>query len=179
MVSIENKSGAKKLVDHLIEAHGKRRIVYLKGPQGHEDSLWRERGYRLSLENHNIEFDPDLVAYGGFNGELAYSTIQQMIRNQIKMDAIFAGDDDAATGVYRALKESLRCIPDDIAVAGFDDVAFSRYISPTLTTIRAPIEEVGVAAVQLLLKCIQNIECEPTILLPTELIIRESCGCKH
>src|SRR4030095_16756069 len=61
VIAIENKDGAATLVNHLIEIHSRRRIVFLRGPEGHEDSVWRERGYREALELHGIKFDPEII----------------------------------------------------------------------------------------------------------------------
>jgi LacI family transcriptional regulator len=177
IVTVENKNGAQKLVSHLIEVHGKRRIVFLQGPAAHEDSGWRERGYRLALETHDIPFAPELLAFGGFAEQIAYHTIEQMIRDGVNFDAVFAGDDDSATGVISALKQAGRSIPQDVAVVGFDDVPFSRFLTPPLTTVRAPIEQVGREAVRQLVYCIRGESCEPEVLFPTELVIRQSCGC--
>ncbi|MBK7319219.1 LacI family DNA-binding transcriptional regulator [Candidatus Villigracilis affinis] len=177
VITIENKDGAEMLVSHLIEKHGRRRIVYMQGPEGHEDSQWRERGYREALEKHNIPFDPSLVVKGEFDEEQASSTMQQMIADGIEFDAVFAGDDDAAMGVYRALKLTSRIIPDDVAVVGFDDIQFARYISPALTTIRAPIEEVGREAVRQLIHLLNGQQAQSLVLMRTELVIRRSCGC--
>jgi DNA-binding LacI/PurR family transcriptional regulator len=177
MVSVENKTGAEMLIDHLVEVHGKRRIVFLQGPPSHEDSLWRERGYRLSLQNHGIHLDPGLIGYGGFEDKAAAKTIQHMLSTGLAFDAVFAGDDDAAVGVLSSLLAAGRNVPEEIAVVGFDDVAFSRYLNPPLTTVRAPIEQVGREAVRLLVKRIQKQTCESEVLLPTELVVRESCGC--
>ena len=179
VVTIENKDGAEVLVSHLIEEHGRRRIVYMRGPAEHEDSQWRERGYREALEKHNLPFAPELVVMGGFEEEMAFASIQKMIQDGIQFDAVFAGDDDTAIGVYRALKASKRLIPDDVAVVGFDDVQFSRYISPALTTVRAPIEEVGREAVRQLKSLMDDGQAESLVLMRTELVIRESCGCKN
>jgi DNA-binding LacI/PurR family transcriptional regulator len=177
-ITIENKDGAAMLVDHLIEAHDRRRIVYLQGPPGHEDSDWRERGYREALAAHNLPFDPGLILQGGFDEDVAFVTVQQMLLDGLDCDAIFAGDDDAAIGAIRALKNAGRIIPHDVAVVGFDDVPFARYLSPALTTIRAPIEEVGREAVRQL-KCLMDGEqAQALTLLRTELVIRESCGCE-
>jgi LacI family transcriptional regulator len=176
-IAIENKDGAAMLVNHLIEVHGRRRIVFLQGPAGHEDSAWRERGYREALEAHDIQFDPELIASGGFDEEEAFTTIQQMLRDKIEFDAIFAGDDDSAIGAMRALKLAGRVIPDDIAVVGFDDVPFARYLSPALTTVRAPIEAIGREAVRQLVRLMNGEQAEALTLMPTELVIRESCGC--
>jgi DNA-binding LacI/PurR family transcriptional regulator len=178
VITIENKNGAEMLVSHLIEKHGRRRIVYMQGPEGHEDSQWRERGYREALKKHKIRFDPKLVNVGGFDEERAYISMQQMLMDGIEFDAVFAGDDDAAIGVYHALKMAGRKIPKDVSVVGFDDVQFARYLSPALTTIRAPIEDVGRESVRQLVKLLNGQPTQPLTLMPTELIIRESCGCE-
>jgi LacI family transcriptional regulator len=178
MVTVENRSGAEMLVSHLIEKHGRRRIAFLQGPEGHVDSLWRERGYRAALESHNITFTASLVGYGGFDETTAGETIQNWLLDGLDFDAVFAGDDDSALGVIAALKQARIQVPRDVAVVGFDDVPLARFMSPPLTTIRAPIEEVGREAVGLLVKCIQHKHWEPIRLLPTELVVRQSCGCK-
>ena len=178
VITIENKDGAVILINHLIEIHDRRRIVFLQGPTGHEDSHWRERGYREALEAHNIPFDSALIASGGFDDEEAFTSMQQMLSDGIDFDAVFAGDDDAAAGVFRALKLAGRLVPQDVAVVGFDDVPFARYLSPALTTVRAPIEEVGREAVRQLFKLMNGEQAQALTLMRTELIIRESCGCK-
>lgn len=176
-VTVENRSGAERLVSHLVSAHGRRRIVYLQGPEGHEDSLWRERGYRAALDAHGIPFAPELVAYGGFDEEEAAHAVEAMLLDGLEFDAVFAGDDDAAVGVIAALQQAGRAVPADVAVVGFDDVPFARFIHPPLTTVRAPIEQVGREAVRLLISSIQKRPCENRVLLPTELVFRQSCGC--
>jgi DNA-binding LacI/PurR family transcriptional regulator len=179
VVTIENKSGAQKLVDHLIEAHNCRRIVFLQGPEGHEDSEWRERGYLESLETHGIPFDESLVASGEFDETVAAAAIGQLLTAQrgVDFDAVFCGDDDAAIGVYTALQRAGRLIPDDVAVAGFDDVPLARFLTPPLTTVRAPTEQVGNDAVRQLIRLMRGERAESRILLPTEMVIRKSCGC--
>ncbi len=177
IVTVENKSGAEMLINHLIETHGRRRIVYLQGPESHEDSFWRERGYRESLEAHGIPFEAEFVAYGGFDEREAFTTIENMLIDGLDFDAVFTGDDDAAVGAILALQQAGRSVPNDVAVVGFDDLPFSRFIQPPLTTVRVPIEQVGRQAVQQLVSYIHNHKYEQEILLPTELVIRQSCGC--
>src|SRR4029453_19058349 len=96
----------------------------------------------------------------------------------LAFDAVFAGDDDAATGAIRALRLAGRIVPQDVAVVGFDDVPFARYLSPALTTVRAPIEEIGREAVWQLARLMQGAPAQPLTLMRTELVIRESCGCQ-
>ncbi len=178
-ITIENKDGATMLINHLIEIHDRRRIVFLQGPEGHEDSVWRERGYRDALEAHNIHFDPELIALGNFDEEDAFTAIQQILLDGIKFDAIFAGDDDSAIGAIRALKMAGRLVPQDVSVVGFDDVPFARYLSPALTTVRAPIEAIGREAVRKLVQLMNGHQVDGLTLMQTELVIRESCGCQQ
>jgi LacI family transcriptional regulator len=177
-VTIENKASARQLVDHLIEVHGRRRIAFLAGPKGHEDSYWREKGYRESLAGHNIPCDPTLVAVGGFNESIARAAVEKWLQEGVVMDAIFTGDDDSATGALVALTQAGKRVPEDVALVGFDDIDLARYLNPPLTTVRAPVEQVGYEAVRQLVQLIRTGEAEPLILLPTQLVIRQSCGCK-
>jgi LacI family transcriptional regulator len=178
MVTVENKSGAQKLVEHLIELHHCRRIAFLQGPDGHADSVWRERGYREALRNHRIPFDPTLVGKGEFNHDSARAAVQAWLLDGIEFDAIFAGDDEAASGAMQALLEYGKRIPDDLAVVGFDDISFSKYLNPPLTTVRAPTERVGSESVRQLVSLIRKGHAEAEVLLPTEMVIRRSCGCE-
>ena len=178
MVTVENLAGSRALVEHLIGAHARRRIVFLRGPAGQPDSVWRERGYRQALQNHHIPFDSRLVAAGDFDDETGRSAILGLLKSQVCFDAVFAGDDEPASGVLQALSESGLRVPHDVSVVGFDDVYFARYINPPLTTVRAPTEQVGLEAVHVLLKLIRREAAPAELILPTALVIRQSCGCK-
>ena len=176
-VTIENKHSAQMMVDHLIEVHGYRRIAFLAGQEGHEDSHWREMGYRESLASHDIPFNPGFIAVGGFNRETAQAATESWLKEGLEFDAIFAGDDDSAIGVLAALSRAGKRVPEDVAVVGFDDIALSRYLTPPLTTVRAPTEQVGREAIKQLVQLIRGESVEPLVLLSSELVIRQSCGC--
>lgn len=176
-VAIENIVGTRQLIDHLIEVHHRRRIVFLRGPERHEDSTWREQGYSESLRAHNIQIDTDLISQGSFNHRKAHHSMNQIIQSGIPFDAVFSGDDDAAMGVLLALREAGLRVPEDVSVVGFDDQSFSSTLVPPLTTVHAPIQEVGLQAVQMLLRAMNGEGEESHLVLPTALIIRQSCGC--
>jgi len=177
MVTVENKSGAQTLVEHLITVHGRRRIAFLRGTEGHADSFWRERGYREALQNHQIPFDPQLIGKGDFNADSAQATVRQWLLEGLQFDAIFAADDESASGALQALREAEKPVPQAVSVVGFDDISFAKYLTPPLTTVRAPTERVGLEAVRQLMKLIHDGTAEAQVLLPTEMVIRQSCGC--
>jgi LacI family transcriptional regulator, galactose operon repressor len=176
-VTVENKAASCRLVEHLIAVHGRHRIAFLRGPEAHEDSYWREIGYRQALEAAGLPFDPTLVATGAFDRDVAHRAVHDLLAGGAQPDAIFAGDDEAAVGVLAALSDAGRQVPDDIAVVGFDDQRLSAYLTPPLTTVRAPTEEVGRHAAHQLISLIRTGQAERLVLLPTELVIRRSCGC--
>lgn len=175
-VTFENKAGTRRIIEHLIDAHGCRRIGFLTAARN-EDSNWRELGYREALAARGIPFDPALVAEGGFDDILAQSAVRQWLVDGVELDAIFAGDDEAASGAIIALNRAGKRVPEDVAVVGFDDVPFAAHLLPPLTTIRAPIETAGRVAAEQLVCLIQTGAAQSFTLLPTELIIRQSCGC--
>jgi LacI family transcriptional regulator len=177
-VTVENKAASRKIVEHLIEVHGRHQIVFLSGPPGNEDSYWREVGYQEALESHGITVDPRLIWRGDFDRTVARRSIDDLLRSGVEFDAVFAGDDEAAVGVLTALQDAGKRIPEDIAVVAFDDQRFSAYLNPPLTTVRSPTERVGYEAAQQLVRLIRTGQADLLTLLPTELVIRRSCGCQ-
>lgn len=177
-VTVENKAASKRMVEHLIEAHGRRRIVFLRGPENNEDSYWRETGYRQALAAHGLAFDAQLTAAGDYDRAAAQASINTLLAAGVEFDAVFAADDESALGALAALQAAGKRVPEAVSVVGFDDQRLSAYLTPPLTTVRAPTEAVGRAAAQQLLKLIRTGRAEPLILLPTEIIIRRSCGCR-
>jgi DNA-binding LacI/PurR family transcriptional regulator len=176
-VTVENRAGAQQVVEHLIAVHGRRRIAFLRGPADNEDAYWREEGYRAALAAHGIPFDPALVACGDFREQPARRAVEGWLAAHLAFDAIFAADDDSAGGALRALTQAGTRVPQEVALVGFDDTLVSRYLTPPLTTVHAPTERVGREAVRQLVRLITTGEAELVTSLPTELMIRQSCGC--
>ncbi len=176
---VDNYQGMRAVIDHLIEDHGYKRIAYLQMVGDNPEARERFRGYTESLADHNILFDPDLVVPGDFFG-LSEETVNLLLDDRkIEFDALVAVNDDMATNVMQILQARGFQIPGDIAIAGFDDHEISRYLSPPLTTARQPLGDLGHLAVDLLLAQINQAEAPQTIHLPTELVVRQSCGCIH
>ncbi|HLO14639.1 MAG TPA: LacI family DNA-binding transcriptional regulator [Anaerolineales bacterium] len=178
-VTVENQEITHKLVEHLIQVHGKRRILLVRGPLHQEDANRREAGYRSALASNGIPFDEDLVINGEFERDIAYQVMNDFLSNGKRdaFDAVFTGDDDAAIGVLRALHQYRYRIPEDVAVVGFDDLSFTSFLNPPLTTVRAPTEAVGRIAAEKLFALLENHASTEAVILPTEIIYRRSCGC--
>jgi len=177
-VTVENKAATRRLIDHLIEVHGRRRIMFLRGPADQEDSRWRELGYQASLAAHDLPYDPHLILNGGFERDIAYAAMKEFLAGpHPDFDAVFSGDDDAALGSMLALQEAGLRIPEDIALVGFDDQKLSAFLTPQLTTVRAPTEVVGRVAGDHLFALLKGATVNRATLLPTDIILRRSCGC--
>lgn len=176
-IGVENIQSTQDIISHLIEVHHRQRIVYLRGLPTHQDTISREAGYRRALEAHNIPYQPDLVTTGDFNRQIAYQSILDLLSKKISFDAVFSGDDESAIGVLAALSVAGVRVPEQVSVVGFDDQDIASFLLPPLTTVRAPFEVIGRKAVEQLLKIINGQEVEPFITVPSEVIIRHSCGC--
>jgi DNA-binding LacI/PurR family transcriptional regulator len=172
-VLFDNQPGVRQLIDHLIEVHGRRRIVFLHGPVGNDDSTAREQAYRESLLTHKIPYDPNLIERGDYNELGGREAIHRMLADGVHFDAVFCGDDEAATGVMDAIRQAGRRVPEDVSIVGFDDVTVARHLNPPLTTVRAPIQEAGRLAVRVLLALLSGEPVKQQItLLPVEAVIR-------
>jgi DNA-binding LacI/PurR family transcriptional regulator len=180
-VTVENVEITKRLVEHLIQVHARRRILFLRGPVHQEDSGWREQGYKSALQSNNIPLDENLMLNGEFDREVAFRIMNDFLANghRIDFDAVFTGDDDAAIGVLRSLQNHGLRVPEDIAVIGFDDLGFAPFLTPPLTTVRAPTETVGRIATECLFGLLENQPASDIQVLPTEIIFRRSCGCQN
>jgi LacI family transcriptional regulator len=177
-VNVENRTASYKVVEHLIEAHGRKQIVFLRAPGYQEDARSRELAYKAALKAHSIVFDPNLIIGGNYDRNAARQAMEEFLANNPpSFDAVFAGDDDLAVSVISALKHAGLNIPEDVAVVGFDDQRFARLLVPPLTTVHAPTEEVGRVAGQQLLKLLRGQPADGMTILPTEVVYRQSCGC--
>jgi LacI family transcriptional regulator, galactose operon repressor len=179
-VTVENTEITRVLVDHLIRVHGKRRIMFLRGPIDQEDSEKREIGYKAALQANGVPLDERLILNGDFERNVAHAVMNEFISRETRaaFDAVFTGDDDAAIGVLRSLHEHAIRVPEDVSVIGFDDLGFASFLNPPLTTVRAPTEQVGRIATQRLFGLLEDHPSDGMTVLPTEIVFRRSCGCE-
>ena len=172
---IENREGAYAATRHLVE-RGYQHIGIILGPPESHDVRERVRGYRAALTEGGIDPDTQTVIEGDFTQPSGYAAGQQIVELASRPDAFFSCNDYMAIGAMSALQEAGLHIPDDIAVAGFDDIPSARYATPSLTTVRVPVYDLGRRAAGRLLSMIHAPESFPPChrTLPSELIVRSS-----
>ncbi|NTW03299.1 MAG: LacI family transcriptional regulator [Oscillochloris sp.] len=174
-VDVENREGARLAVSHLISL-GHRRIATISGPLMMTAGLARRDGYKQALLAAGISINPELMVEGDFTQEGGYSAMQRLLALPEYPHAVFVASDTMAIGALRALTEVGLRVPTDIALVGFDDLPAAAYTSPPLTTVRQPIGELGATAVRILIEQIEGAVSPPLTILPTQLVLRASCG---
>ncbi|HYK04321.1 MAG TPA: LacI family DNA-binding transcriptional regulator [Thermoanaerobaculia bacterium] len=175
-IRIDNYTGACSMTEHLI-ALGHRQIAFITGPERNADAAERLRGYRAALGPTNGAKRGQLEIEGDFTEESGYRAVAKILALKQRPTAIFAANDAMAIGALRALREAGIAIPDDMALAGFDDIPMARYLTPQLTTVRVDIAEMGRRAVEYL---VASLDGESAVrkheVIPTTLVVRESCS---
>ena len=173
---VDNYSAAYAMVSHLVGC-GHRSIAHITGPETNVDAQERLRGYRAAL-NRELPGVADHVLRGDFTEESGYRAGRELLAAAERPDAIFAANDMMAIGCLCAMTEAGLRVPQDIALAGFDDIPTARFVVPALTTVRVRIADLGGRALDRLATAIENpTKFEPvTETVAAELIIRASCG---
>jgi DNA-binding LacI/PurR family transcriptional regulator len=173
-VDADNRGGARTATAHLI-AGGRRRIVTVTGPQDMPAGQDRHTGYCDALAAAGMKARRKDVATGDFTEASGVRAARTLLEAVPDLDAIFAASDAMAVGVLRELRATGRRVPDDVAVVGFDDAPYAEHTTPPLTTVRQPLEEMARRMCELLLAQIEgNPADEQQVVLPTELVVRES-----
>jgi DNA-binding LacI/PurR family transcriptional regulator len=173
-VDSDNFGGAREAVAHLA-ARGRRTVATIAGPLDVYGAERRLDGYRSAVAGAGLDTDPGLTAVADFTEQGGRLAMRALLEARPDLDAVFAASDVMASGARHVLRESGRRIPDDVALVGFDDSAVARHMDPALTSVRQPTEEMGRTMAGVLLQEIAQPSPErPQIVLPTELVVRDS-----
>ena len=174
-VMVDDNNDSYFMAEHLIRL-GRRRIAYLYGPDDVYNAVERGRGYREAMEKFQI-YDPRLIVKTGMTFADGAAAVDSLVRQGIEFDAVYAFTDTLAIGAMNRLREKGRCIPEDVAVAGFSGTELSTIVFPQLTTVEPPLTEMGQRAAELVLEKVRNPEAENRkIVLRTEMKCRASTG---
>lgn len=172
-VVVDNYAGARLLANTLFE-QGYRRFAAIAGERGLMTSGDRLSGFADGLAEHGIAIHPDHITRGEFTRDGGFAAAQELLTKGIgDVQLVFAVSDVMAVGAMSALREGGRSAPDSIAVAGFDDISMARDVTPALTTVNIPLEEVGMRAVELALST-EPSGLDDVVTVGTSVILRES-----
>src|SRR5690554_2461221 len=178
-IMIDNATGLKKMLAHLIKDHNYRNIAFIAGPRDNQDSAERLEIFKATLQEYGLVFKPELVIEGDYTPLGGKKAVKRLFakNSPAKIDAIVAANDEMALGVLEELRLKQVRVPHDTAVVGFDNLEISSYSSPPLTTVAQPLYEQGRQAAKALTKLINKETVPQKIIVPTRPVFRESCGC--
>ncbi len=178
-VYVQNEIGAELMCNFILE-RGYSKIACITGPMHTTNSKLRLKGYKKALRNAGLKVDNKIIVEGNYHYESGYDLMKKLYDDQReKFDAVFACNDIMAYGAYKFLKDNNISVPDDLALAGFDNMTFFDVFEPKLTTINLPAQEMGKKASKMLFDIITNHECESNSYeFKVELVDNGSVGCK-
>ncbi len=188
-IVLDHGLAARLALEHL-HTLGHQRIAFMRGPRAIPDSEFRWQGIEEAARELGIKLDPSLAvridsaAWSMKTGqhpmapEIGYKPMQALLEKSRNFTAVFCFNDIAAIGAIRALKDAGLRVPEDVSVVGFDDILSAAYATPSLTTVRQPLAEMGKRGAQVLLERIADREKQfpPEIVIAPELVVRESTG---
>ena len=176
-VDVDNRDGAREATEHLI-GHGRRRLGTIAGPSNTTTGVDRRTGFLDATATAGIPVPSALVQEADFTSKGAFDAMNALLPGE--PDAVFCASDTMALGALAAIEAAGLSCPGDIAVASFDGLVEAHETTPSLTTVAQPVLRTGEEAVRLLLDVLaEDPEEPPRTLLPTELVVRSSCGCEE
>jgi serine phosphatase RsbU (regulator of sigma subunit)/DNA-binding LacI/PurR family transcriptional regulator len=181
-VVVDFYQGMSAAMVHLIEVHGYQHIAFIRGPKESSTAEDRYRAYTEALSRYAIPLDLNLVAPGTFFAPSGVEAVhlwldERKLRPGVDLEAIVAANDFMALDALQALQARGIRVPEDVAVVGFDNAEQTLSVTPPLTTVRLPGNEQEQVSGRLLLALVDGKDVPEPVILPAELVIRESCGC--
>lgn len=176
-IALDNVLGGYLATEMLLQ-NGHRNIAYIAGSLWKADGRDRLNGHIKALQSFNLAYDPRLTVEGNFQSQSGLEAISHLLSKHIPFSAIVCGNDEMASGAIEGLRQHQRHVPNDISIVGYDNVEFSRYMYPKLTTVNYPAQVIGQLAAKWILGHVyqQHNEDIPHLIEPS-LIIRDSVIC--
>jgi sigma-B regulation protein RsbU (phosphoserine phosphatase) len=177
VVVADNAAGMRDAVVHLISGHGRRRVVFLRGPAENQEAQTRFQAYRDALRDFGLPYDPALVLSGEFSMETGRRVMRELLEREVDFDAVVGANDFSTLGALEVLRERDISVPHQVAVVGFDDAEEARGATPTLSTVRQPYFELAAHALETLNSLMNGEPAPERLVLGSRLVRRRSCGC--
>lgn len=176
-VGIDDVAASREITTHLLDVHGRSRLVHVTGPLDHQTGIDRREGFLLALASRDLDDQP-VVLEGDFSEEAGRQAIETLLADGTPFDGIVFANDDMAFGGLEALTSHDVGVPGEVSIVGFDDFGLSRVTTPGITTMRAPAEDMARIATEHLFDIIDGTTQGPSRReLPVLLVERASCGC--
>lgn len=172
-VIFDDRTSAMEITEDFI-LNGHTKIALLMGKKDNFHTKQRLEGFKLSMKNHAIKINENLLYYGDWSFESGYSSCVNLLNSKEEFSAVFCFSDLIAAGAYKALNEAKIKIGKDVSVAGFDNRIFSDFLLPPLTTVEIPLAEIGIKAAQVIFEQLEGNKCESLYEIPCTLHKRNS-----
>lgn len=172
-IFVDNYEASYLITRHLIDM-GRRHIAHISGAEQFPHAEIRAQGYRKAMEDAGLEPDKRWLMMGDFTPLSGFGLVQELLGKGIDIDAIYASNDQMAIGAIKAIRKFGLKVPQDIAVAGFDNLKFSSLITPGITTIQYPVYQMGFQAMQMIALLEAGQSVAQKVKLNTRLIVRQS-----
>lgn len=177
-VEVDNETGVRAGLRHLIRTHGRRRIACIRGPSTSIEAEKRFTAYREVLAERGLAYDERLVTSGWYIREHGVEAVRFLLdERKVEFDAIVAANDAMALGALEELERRAIPVPDAVALLGFDDIDEGRHARPPLSTVRQPVREHGRRAFEIVLAQLDGLQVPQKTLIDSHLVLRRSCGC--
>ncbi|MBN2535080.1 MAG: substrate-binding domain-containing protein [Spirochaetales bacterium] len=177
-ILLDNTCGMRELIVHLIEVHKYRNFAFIRGPLQNRDSCERYDVFINTLGEYHLHLNEKCVIQGEFDRNSGVNAIRELIDNHhVPFDVIVSSNDEMAFGVLCELENHGISVPREVAVTGYDNIEYTGYSIPSLTTVNQPFDELGGSAVKVLLDSIAGKDVPKEVYIRTRFIARESCGC--
>lgn len=177
-VQLDNVAAAREMASHLISL-GHTNIGIISGPENSTITYDRLRGFKEALKNNALNYNSENRLYGDYSIPSGAMAASELLSRKNPPTAFFCMNDEMAIGAIRQAKTMGFSVPEDVSITGFDDISFSEFCDPPLTTISQPAEDFGSNAMEILFDLINDQEpAEKNILLPFELVVRKSTGAR-
>jgi DNA-binding LacI/PurR family transcriptional regulator len=179
-ILVDNKSGMFNLVEHFVNVHGYSKIAFIKGPDSNSEARLRTQAYMDVLAKYRLPINENLICQGDFDRFSGIEAVRTLIDDRkADFEALIAANDLMAIYAMKELQNRGIKVPERVAIGGFDNIKDNQYITPSLTTVTQPFDQIGEVAVQKIIEYYSGLRSSEEIIIPATIVIGESCGCSQ
>ena len=175
-VIVDNRHGIKLMLQHLTKDHGYKKVAFVKGPENYHESIERLDAYRAFMDEADLLHE-EFIFDGGFEVDQGIKSIKHILKQDLQFDAILFSNDQSAIAAQDYVNNVYPDLVHELHICGFDDSPHAQLSTPQLTSVAQPYDEVARSSLEIIIDMIENQAPARQVVLPTKLVIRNSCGC--